>query len=156
MNCPLLLKVDNELKEVAKGKIVNPQHRMFHTVSLGPGEFRVTLARVFPGCGDLDPPYQPLEADKEMKLGECLNWPLKWPKALIRLDPVVRSQTVTPVGMGPSQAAAAPPEDADDRVDPLLGPKKSKSKIKENETRCTYDNGHICKNYHDAYFEPLP
>ena len=101
MNCTFLLKVDNELKEVAKGKIVNPQHLMFHTVPLGPGEFWVTLARVFPDCGDLDPPYQ---ADKEMKLGECLNWP----KPLIRLDPVVRSQTVTPVGMGPSQAAAAP------------------------------------------------
>ena len=119
VKCTFLLKVDNELKEVANGKIVNPLNRMFHTVPLGPGEFRVTVARVFPGCGDLDPPYQPLEADKEMKLGECLNWPLKWPKALIRVDPVVRSQTVTPVGMGPSQAAAAPPEDADDRVDPI-------------------------------------
>ena len=98
VKCTFLLKVGNELKEVAKGSIVNPLNRMLHTVEMGPGEFRVTLARVFPGYEDLDPPHQPPGADSELKLGQCLTWPLKWPKALIRLDPVVRSQTVTPVG----------------------------------------------------------
>ena len=108
MKCTFLMKVDNEFKDVTKGSIVNPLNRKLHTVDLGPGEFRVTLVRVFPDCADLDPPFQPPGADKEMKLGECLNWPLKWPKALIRLDQAVRSRTVTPVCPAPPEAMATP------------------------------------------------
>ena len=119
VKCTFLLKVDNELKDVANGSIVNPLNRMLHTVEMGPGEFRVTVARVFPGYEDLDPPHQPPGADSELKLGQCLNWPVKWPKALIHLDPVVRSQAITPVeGTAPSQAAAAPAVSADDRAEP--------------------------------------
>jgi hypothetical protein len=112
------MKVDNELRDVAHGSIVNPRHRTLHTVEMGPGDFRVTLARVYPGCEHLYPPYQPPGADEEMKLGECVNWPLKWPKSLIRLDPVVRSRTVTPVCSAPNEALTAPEVEADERPEP--------------------------------------
>ena len=119
VGCTFLLDVNNELKDVAKGSIVQQLHRMFHTVPMPPGMFRVSVTWVLAGYEDLDPPHQPPGADSELKLGQCLNWPVKWPKALIRLDPVVRSQTVTPVGeTAPSQAAAAPAVSADDRAEP--------------------------------------
>ena len=69
------------MKDVANRSIVTPLNRMFHTVELGAGDFSVTVARVFPGYEDLDPPHQPPGADSELKLGQCLNWSLKWPQA---------------------------------------------------------------------------
>ena len=84
--CTLLLHVDGELKEVAKGKIVTPLNRISHGMPMPDDVFRVTLSRVLPGCGALDPPHQPLDAETELNLEQCLIWPLIWPKALIRLD----------------------------------------------------------------------
>jgi len=108
--------VDNELRDVASGSIVNPLHRMLHCVQMDPDVFRVSLDKVFRGCEDLYPPRAPPQADSELKLGECLSWPLEWPKALIRLKP----ETVTSTGpTAPTQAAAPTPEvAANDHADP--------------------------------------
>ena len=96
--------MNGELKDVAKGKIITPLNRVSHGVRMPEDVFRVTLSRVLPGCGALDPPNQPPAADSELNLEQCLVWPLTWPKSLIRLEstPV---NTPTPVqGSGhPSQ-----------------------------------------------------
>ena len=57
--CTLLLRVNGELKDVAKASIVTPLNRILHTVTMPDGVFRVALARVLPGCANLDPPAQP-------------------------------------------------------------------------------------------------
>src|SRR5664279_994369 len=54
--CILLLQVNSEYKDVAKGSVVRPLIRMFHTVSMPPDMFRVSVLRVLAGCGDLYPP----------------------------------------------------------------------------------------------------
>src|SRR3954468_15692976 len=87
VGCTLLLQVNNELKDVAKARIVAPLNRVFHTVPMADTMFRVALDRVFPGCANLDPPTQPPEADSELNLEQCLSWPMLWHKDLIRVDP---------------------------------------------------------------------
>ena len=65
---------------------------------------------MFPGCGYLDPPSQPLEAKSELNLEQCLICPLLWPKALIHLGPPITTPKPTPVnGSAPSQEKATPP-----------------------------------------------
>ena len=87
VGCTLLLQVNNELKDVAKARIVAPLNHVFHTLPMADNMFRVALDRVFPGCANLDPPTQPPEADSELNLEQCLSWPMLWPKDLIRVDP---------------------------------------------------------------------
>ena len=77
--------------------------------------FRVSVDSVLPGCEKMDPPSQPPDVDKELELGECFNWPLLWPKALIRLDPPVGGSaptlakaTTPPVLESPVEAPARP------------------------------------------------
>ena len=94
VRCTFLFEVDNELKDVTNASIVQPLQRKFHCMDMRPDVFRVVLAWVFPGCEELDPPYQLPGADSELKLGEC-------------------SQTTTPVGTAPSQAKATTPVVAD-------------------------------------------
>lgn len=96
--------MNGELKDVAKGKIITPLNRVSHGVRMPDDVFRVTLSRVLPGCGALDPPNQPPAADSELNLEQCLVWPLTWPKSLIRLE-TTPVNTPTPVeGSGhPSQ-----------------------------------------------------
>jgi hypothetical protein len=77
--------VDGELKDVANGNIIEPQQRNNYTVDMDPGVFKVFVARVLLGYEDLDPPYQPQEADSQMVLEQCKNWTLLWPKIQIRL-----------------------------------------------------------------------
>ena len=87
MGCTLLLKVDNSgLMDVAKGRVVTPLNRVFHTRPMSEDMFRVTLDRVFPDCESFDPPSQPPDADSQYNLGQCLGWLMLWPKELIRLD----------------------------------------------------------------------
>jgi hypothetical protein len=38
---------------------------------MDPGIFKVSVDRVLLGYEDLDPPYQPQEADSQMVLGQC-------------------------------------------------------------------------------------
>src|SRR4051812_38765126 len=85
--CTLLHFVNNELVDVAKGKIVQPGNPLFHGTQMPPNVFRVQLVRVLPGCDELLPPIRPVGADDDdvMTLSACLSWPLLWPKSQIRL-----------------------------------------------------------------------
>ena len=95
--CTLLLCVNGELKDVARGKIVTPLLRVMHNTLMPDDVFRLALTRDFPSCGDLDPPNQPAMAESELNLEQCLVWPLTWPKALICLDTsLTTTQEATP------------------------------------------------------------
>ena len=59
--CTLLLLVDGELKEVAQANIVTPLNRIHHNRPISNEFYKISLSWVFPGCGYLDPPSQPLK-----------------------------------------------------------------------------------------------
>jgi hypothetical protein len=80
--------VNGELKDVAKGKIVNPKSQTVHTRPLDPALFKILLTRVLPGYEELDPPVQPQGAKEQMSLGGCLPCPMVWPKSQIHLGGV--------------------------------------------------------------------
>ena len=104
--CTLLHFVNNELVDVAKGKIVQPGNPLFHGTQMPPNLFRVQLVRVLPGCDDLLPPIRPVGADDEdvMTLSACLSWPLLWPKSRIRLGAGdTTPKTTPPVMPAPSR-----------------------------------------------------
>ena len=101
MACTLLVKINNELKYVAKGKIIWPQNHRFHCQDMPHDVHRVRVERVLLECGDLYPPNQPPEVDTELKIGELKNHPLLWPKTLIRLNAASGSTA--------SQGKATPP-----------------------------------------------
>nr|BDI54557.1 putative reverse transcriptase [Triticum aestivum]BDI54625.1 putative reverse transcriptase [Triticum aestivum] len=84
--CTLLHFVNDELVNVAKGKIVQPGNPVFHGKPMPPTMYRVQLVRVLPGCDELLPPIRPAGADGDdlMTLSACISWPLLWPKSQIR------------------------------------------------------------------------
>ena len=86
VGCTLLLFVNNEFKEVAKGCIVMPLHRKFHGADMPDSVHRVRVDSSLPGCGDLYPPNQPPDEDRELKVVELRNHLLLWPKTLIQLN----------------------------------------------------------------------
>ena len=55
--CTLLHFVNDELVDVAKGRIVQPGSRVFHGNQMPPTVYRVQLVRVLPGFDDILPPY---------------------------------------------------------------------------------------------------
>ena len=71
----IVLGVNGELKDVAKGKIMTPLNRIFHGRPMADDVFRVTISRALPACGSLYPPFQPDEADSELRLEQCVLWP---------------------------------------------------------------------------------
>ena len=79
--------MNDELVDVAKGKIVQPGNPVFHGTRMPPNLYRVQLVRVLPGCDELLPPIRPTGTDEDdlMTLSTCLSWPLLWPKIYIRL-----------------------------------------------------------------------
>ena len=79
--------MNNELVDVAKGKIIQPGNPLFHGTQMPPNLFRVELVRVLPGCDELLPPIRPAGVDEDdvMTLSACVSWPLLWPKSQIRL-----------------------------------------------------------------------
>ena len=85
--CTLLHFVNNELVDVAKGRIVQPGNPVFHGNPMPPIVYRVEEVRVLPGCDELLPPIRPAGADEEeeMTLSVCVSWPLLWPKSQIHL-----------------------------------------------------------------------
>ena len=108
--CTLLHFVNNELVNVAKGKIVQPGNPLFHGTQMPPNLFRVQLVRVLPGCDELLPPIRPVGADDDdvMTLSACLSWPLLWPKSQIRLGAGdTTTQTRPPVVPAPSHGKNA-------------------------------------------------
>ena len=118
--CTLLHFVNDELVDVAKGKIVQPGNPLFHGTQMPPNLFRVQLVRVLPGCDEVLPPIQPMGADDDdvMNLSACLSWPLLWPKSqitkvpstLLRLSPRRKSSCSTK-GLRRAASPAAPPQD---------------------------------------------
>lgn len=74
-----------------------------------PGDaFRVSVARVMPGHESLPPPLRTGGEDDESPamLGQCKNWPMLWPKNLIRVDapgstPIL-GKTNPPIQLAPS------------------------------------------------------
>ena len=102
--CTLLHFVNDELVDVAKGKIVQPGNPVFHGKPMPPTMYRVQLVRVLPDYDKLSPPIQPAGADEEdlMTLSACLSWPLLWPKSQIRLGVGdTTPQTRPPVVLAP-------------------------------------------------------
>ena len=108
--CTLLHFVNNELVDVAKGKIVQPGNPLFHGTQMPPNLFRVQLVRVLPGCDELLPPIRPAGADEDdvMTLSAYVSWPLLWPKSQIRLGAGdTTPQTTPPVVLAPSHGKTA-------------------------------------------------
>ena len=64
--CTLLHFMNDELVDVAKGRIVQPGSRVFHGNQMPPTVYRVQLVRVWPGFDDILPPYRPLGPTKMM------------------------------------------------------------------------------------------
>ena len=90
--CTLLLNVDNQLKDVAKGCVLHPTMQMFHFKIMDSSMHRVRVDRSLPGCEDLDPPTQPPDASSVLKVGQLKNHILLWLKALIRLNTIPGSE----------------------------------------------------------------
>jgi hypothetical protein len=111
----LLLKLNNQFKDVAKGNILIPLSRLYHGNPMPDSVHRVQVAHVLPFCHELDPPNQLADAESELKIGQLKNHILLWPKALIRLNTALRSEAsqerVTPpvALVVPSQGKVAPP-----------------------------------------------
>jgi hypothetical protein len=113
--CTLILKLDNQFKDMAKGNILMPLSRQYHGNPMRDSMHRVQVAHVLPFCHELDPPNQPADAESELKIRQLKNHILLWPKALIRLNTTLRSEAsqerVTPpvASVAPSQGKVAPP-----------------------------------------------
>jgi hypothetical protein len=113
--CTLLLKLDNQFKDMVKGNILMPLSRQYHGNPMPDSVHRVQVAHVLPFCHELDPPNQPADTESELKIGQLKNHILLWPKALIRLNTALRSEAsqervIPPVASAaPSQGKVAPP-----------------------------------------------
>ena len=121
VTCTLLLRVENELRDVAKATIIAPLVRVMHNLPMAPDVMRVHIDRVLPDCKDFYPPSQPAGADSELTIDGCLGYPMAWPKALIRLDrpittpPVIQSLP-TVQRVEPTSAQAEDDDDGHDMV----------------------------------------
>jgi hypothetical protein len=81
--------VNGELKDVAKGTIIQPLNRQFHGMPMPSSVYRVKISLVLGGYESMEPPAQPKgcwEEDETMPLlTDCYNYFLQWPKSQIRL-----------------------------------------------------------------------
>ena len=60
---------DGGFMDVAKGRVLQPRNRVFHTRPMPEEMYKVALDRVLPNCGELDPPVQPSDADSHQNIG---------------------------------------------------------------------------------------
>ena len=75
-SCVLLLKdVGGELKDVAKGTLIQPASRTMHNNPMDDDVMRVRLARVLPGCDDMDPPFNLREPTNTRPLENATTGP---------------------------------------------------------------------------------
>jgi hypothetical protein len=49
--------LDSKLKDVAKGTIIQPNSTIMHHKEMVDAVFKIRLARVLPGCEDMDPSH---------------------------------------------------------------------------------------------------
>ena len=114
--CSLLAYVNGELIKVAIGSIICPKDTIMHGVQMPQGVFKVKLSVVLPGYEDIPLPIQPLGVDSQLTLGQCLCWPMQWPKTQIRLGNIqipTSSQQMNNGNMclrGPSPLGQSQPE----------------------------------------------
>src|SRR4051812_14529098 len=83
----LLQVVDGKLKDVAKGKILQPQNRIMHNRPMAPDMHRVQISLVISGYERVEPPIQPPEYDEDEPtiLNDCFSQICLWPKNQMRL-----------------------------------------------------------------------
>ncbi|KAK1666234.1 hypothetical protein QYE76_054393 [Lolium multiflorum] len=126
--CTFLMRVNDELKDVARGSILRPLDKKWHTRDMEDDVYRVEVDRALPGYEDLFPPNQPHGADDDspLNLASLKGWVLLWPKTLIRINTYSGStaskdkhlaapqvsvpprQPAAPVVIAPPQRPAAP------------------------------------------------
>src|SRR3954469_19374918 len=108
--------MNEELVDVAVGRIVQPDNRLFHGNLIPTNVYRIQLVRVLDGYDELLPPYRPPGADDEdvMNLRALLRWNMLWLKCQFRLgagDSTPR--TTPPVVLARSLGKTAPTSSAD-------------------------------------------
>ena len=86
------------------------------------GAFKVELYVVLNGYNDIAPPIQPSGADSQLTFGQCLCWPMMWPKNQIWLGNVqipTSSQQMNngKTCQGPSPLGQSQPELHNNNVD---------------------------------------
>ncbi|KAK1663854.1 hypothetical protein QYE76_052013 [Lolium multiflorum] len=76
--CTFLMRVNGELKDVARGSILRPLDKKWHTRDMEDDVYRVEVDRALPGYEDLFPPNQPHGADDEdpLNLASLKGWVL--------------------------------------------------------------------------------
>ena len=86
--CTFLMRVNDELKDVARGSILRPLDKKWHTRDMADDVYRVEVDRALPGYEDLFPPNQPHGADDDspLNLASLKGWVLLWPKTLIWIN----------------------------------------------------------------------
>ena len=95
--CTILYTIGDQKVDVGKATIMEPKEPLFHSRSIPPNVFKVSVASVKPGHENL-PPLILVGDDDETprRLGDCCNgWVLLWPKSLLRLEAAGSTPTST-------------------------------------------------------------
>ena len=87
--------------DVGKGTIVKPKDRLFHRRQMPDNALRVSVASVKAGYEGFPRPIQTDGEDDETptQLGQCKNWPILWPKNLLRVEVAGSTPTGPQEGM---------------------------------------------------------
>jgi hypothetical protein len=103
------------LKDVAKGTIIQPKGRSFHTNKMPADVLRVKYDIVLPGCDNVRPPSEPQgwEEEEPATLATGFHYMYLWPKSQIRLGTeecrrTTPQQPTQPEQRQQSQPAAEP------------------------------------------------
>ena len=118
--CTLLYHMKGGLVDVGKGTIVKPKDRLFHSRQMPDNALRVSVASVEAVYEGFPRPIQTGGEDDETptQLGQCKNWPILWPKNLLRVE-VAGS---TPTGPHPEAGmTTTPPTQLQQPSSMLLG-----------------------------------
>ena len=160
VGCTLLMRVDNELRDVAAATIVAPVQRVMNNLPLAPDAFRVHIDRVLSGCKDLYPPSQPAGADSELTLRGCLGYPMTWPKALIRLDGPITCTPPQPTLVGSANQEQPVPNiagDDDDHNDIVIPSMSQIPVVSDDDHNDFMDHGSDDERVQDHDLQaPLP
>ena len=102
--------MDGSLKDVAKGKIIQPACRTFHTNQMPDNVLRVKYDIVLPGCDNVRPPSEPQGWDTEelATLRTGFNYMYLWPKSQIRLGTEECRRTTPQQPTQPEQQPSQP------------------------------------------------
>jgi hypothetical protein len=111
--CTLLYHINGQLVDVGNGMITKPKEHLFHGQRMPNNVFRVSVASVKTAYEGLAPPLRTAGEDDESpaQLGQCKNWPLLWPKNLLRVEAAGSTPTTTiPIqGMTTTPPTQLPP-----------------------------------------------